>query len=193
MQDILQAKYYNICEEKVCKYLVQTRPQAKSITISLPEVHGIGKGLDSDIRPKKQVIKPIVTSRVKGTSQIKSRLGQGRAGLRQKIKIPMPPLTDKPIAKLSEKPIEQPKVTSKVSISKSSRIHYTITPVPDYTIPQTGSGDDSSSRMVKRKTIQDINKEIPMYSDPIYRPPTKPGVLPMPKAHRNLLDFDSQI
>ena len=46
MQYILQSNYYNIGEEKVGKYLVQTRSQAKSSGISLPEVHGIGKRLD---------------------------------------------------------------------------------------------------------------------------------------------------
>ena len=46
MQNILQSNYYNIG-----KYLVQTRLQAKSTTISLPEVHGMGKGLDPNLIP----------------------------------------------------------------------------------------------------------------------------------------------
>ena len=82
----------------------------------------------------------------------------------------MPPLINKPIAKLIGKPTEQPKVTTKDPIQDSSKIHDKITPIPDYAIPQTRSGDDLSSRMVKRKTIQDISKAILMYPDPIYRP-----------------------
>ena len=82
MQNILWANYYNIGKEKVGKYLVQTRSQVKFSGISLPEVHGVGKGLDPNILPEKQVIRPIITSEVKGTSQLKPRLGQGRAGLR---------------------------------------------------------------------------------------------------------------
>ena len=82
MQGILQSKYYNIGEEKVEKYLVQIRSQGKSNGIGLPEVHGIGKELDPNILPDKQVIKPIVTSEVKGMSQVKPRLGQSRACLR---------------------------------------------------------------------------------------------------------------
>ena len=39
MQSTLQSKYYNMRT-----YLVQTRSQAKSSSISLSEVHGIGKG-----------------------------------------------------------------------------------------------------------------------------------------------------
>ena len=106
---------------------------------------------------------------MKGTSQIKPRLGQGRTGLRQKIKTSMPPLLNKATVKLKEKPVGQPKVNAKVPIPESSRMHDTITPIPDYTIPQTSSCDDSSSRMVKRKIIQDISREIPMHPDPIYR------------------------
>ena len=65
MQNILQSKYYNIGKENIGKYLVQTRSQAKSSGISLPEVHGIGNGLDLNILPEKQVTKPIIVSEVK--------------------------------------------------------------------------------------------------------------------------------
>ena len=60
MQNILQSWYYNIGEE--IKYLVQMRLQTKSSGTHLSEVHGIGKGLDTNILPEKQVIKPIITS-----------------------------------------------------------------------------------------------------------------------------------
>ena len=60
MQNILQSRYYNIGKEKEGKYLIQTRSQAKSSDISLPEVHGTGKGLDPNIRPERQVIKPVI-------------------------------------------------------------------------------------------------------------------------------------
>ena len=45
---ILNEKYYNIE-----KYLVQTRSQARSSGITLPEVHGVGKSLDSNIKTGK--------------------------------------------------------------------------------------------------------------------------------------------
>ena len=51
-------------------------------------------------------------------------------------------------------------------------MHDKIIPIPDYAIPQTRSGDNSSSKLVKRKIIQDISREISMYPDPIYRPPS---------------------
>ena len=169
-QSMLQSKYYNIGKEKVGKYLVQTRSQAKSSGINLPEVHGMGKELDPNILPEKQVIKSIIASKAKGMSQIKPRIGQGRASLRWKIKTPMSPPINKPIVKLLEKPIEQPKVALKVPIPESSSFHDKIIPIPDYAIPQTRSCDDSCSRMVKRKAIQDISGEIPRCPDPIYRP-----------------------
>ena len=59
--------------------------------------------------------------------------------------------------------MEQPKITSKIPIPEISSIHDKILPIPDYTIPQTRSGDDLGSRMVKRKTIQDFSSKIPMY------------------------------
>ena len=99
MQSILQTRYYNLGQGNLGKYLVQTRSQAKSSGIKLLEVHSIGKGLDLNIQPEKQVIKPILIAETKGASQIKTRLGQGRAGLRCKIKTSMPTLINKPIAK----------------------------------------------------------------------------------------------
>ena len=42
----------------------------------MPEVHGIDKGIDPNITPEKQVIKPIISSEAKGISQVKPRLGQ---------------------------------------------------------------------------------------------------------------------
>ena len=53
--------------------------------IKLPEVHGVGKDLDPHVQPDKQTTRTIV-SEAKEISQTKSRLGQGGAGLRYKIK-----------------------------------------------------------------------------------------------------------
>ena len=69
MQSILQSRYYNLGEGNLRKYLVQTRLQVKSSGIKLPEVHGVGKGLDLNIQSERQVIKPILTTERKETSQ----------------------------------------------------------------------------------------------------------------------------
>ena len=70
MQGILHSQYYNLDEGNIGKYLVQTRSQAKSSGIKLPEVHGVGKRLDLNILQERQVIKPITTSEEKGISQL---------------------------------------------------------------------------------------------------------------------------
>ena len=66
---------------------------------------------------------------MKGVSQIKPRLGQGRASIKQKIKLPISPPLDKPIIQLKEKLIsEEPRnlvqsnITLKVPVQESSQI-----------------------------------------------------------------------
>ena len=57
MQNVLQTRYYNINEKEEEKYLGQTRSQAKTCGIALPEVHGIGKGINPNIKLEKQITK----------------------------------------------------------------------------------------------------------------------------------------
>ena len=121
MQGLLQARYYNIDEGNLGKYLVQTQSQVKSSGIKLPEEHGIGKGLDSNIQPKKQVVKPIAVTKAKEVCQIKLRLSHGRVGLRHKIKTSI----SKPIMQIMEKP------SSKVLLPNTSKIKYIAIPIPN--------------------------------------------------------------
>ena len=94
-------------------------------------------------------------------SQIKPRLGQEREGLRCKIKTPI--WIYKPIAQAMEK---QPKVI----VSKTPKLQDKVVPIPNYTIPQMKHRGDT----ISRQTIQKFSREIPIYSDPVYRPPPKP-------------------
>ena len=74
------------------KYLEQTRSQVRSSGIKLPEIHGANKGLDPHMQPDKQRSFPIQTVN-KGTPTHlipKPRIGQGRAGLRRKVKASQP-------------------------------------------------------------------------------------------------------
>ena len=67
---------FNMHEEnyyKVDSYLVQTRSQARSSGIKLPEVHGMRKNLDPNIKPEKQH-----ANSIKGRV-VKPCIGQGRA------------------------------------------------------------------------------------------------------------------
>ena len=79
MHNILQANYYY----KIDSYLVQTRSQAKSSGIKLPEVHGVRKNLDPNIKPEIED-----ANSIKGRV-VKPFIGQGRAGLKRKRSDPI--------------------------------------------------------------------------------------------------------
>ena len=77
-----------IDQPKTNEYLVQTRSQAKSSGIKIPEIHGTNKGLDPHVQPGKQrpLPSPPFHSIDKGPPIPKPRIGEGRAGLRRKVK-----------------------------------------------------------------------------------------------------------
>ena len=87
LRTVLQDKYYSLEGEKE-RYMIPTRLQMKVSGVQLPEVHGSRKGLDPHKVPEKQP-QPIVSSNI----ERKSRLGQGRAGVRRKTKAPPPQYT----------------------------------------------------------------------------------------------------
>ena len=68
-------KYNNFGNDK---YLIQMCSQAKTSGTKLPEVHGIEKGLNPNLRPEKQHAIP-----KQGKSK-RLRIGQGRAGSKGK-------------------------------------------------------------------------------------------------------------
>ena len=57
MYQILEDNFYleNLCTDK---YLIQMQSQAKSSGIKLPEVHGMRKNLDPNLRPENQYTLP---------------------------------------------------------------------------------------------------------------------------------------
>ena len=73
MCKILDDNYYNIE-----KYLIQTRSQARSSGVKFPEIHGMGKNLDPNLKPEKQ------HAISKQGSMERPHTGQGRAGIRRK-------------------------------------------------------------------------------------------------------------
>ena len=63
--------------------------QAKASGVKLPEVHGLDKGVDLNIRPERQIAKSQnLTTQL--NPQGKPRLGQSRAGPRRKTSAPTP-------------------------------------------------------------------------------------------------------
>ena len=90
------------------KYLIQTRSQAKSSHIKVPEIDGVNKGLNPHVKPERQKPLPSLPTHSSPTTNLaqpvdkgpptqiipKPRIGQGRAGLRKEIRtnqpIPLP-------------------------------------------------------------------------------------------------------
>ena len=93
-----------INQPKTSKYLIQTRSQAKSSGIKVPEIHGTNKGLNPHVKlgnqrplstlsmhsiPPTSLVQPV--DKGLPTHPIpKPRIGQGRAGLRTKFKTNLP-------------------------------------------------------------------------------------------------------
>ena len=76
MQAILKVRYYNVGQEKESRYLIQTRSQAKTGGIILPEIHGVNKGVDPSVKPEKQIPEPAKQA-TESNPQSKPGLGQG--------------------------------------------------------------------------------------------------------------------
>ena len=55
MKAVLKDRYYYVGNES--RYLVQTCSQAKDSGIKLPEVHGVDKGINPNIKPERQILK----------------------------------------------------------------------------------------------------------------------------------------
>ena len=91
-------------ETEANKYLVQTRSQAKSSGIKIPEIHGVNKGINPHVKPGRQRPLPTLpTHNIPPTNLTqpvnkgsptdpipKPRIGQERAGLRRKIQTNQP-------------------------------------------------------------------------------------------------------
>ena len=78
MHNALYETYYRI--EPQDRYLVLTQSQTKVTGITLPEVHGMKKMLETRVLPEKQ--KPQIQA--KQAVKIRPKLGRGRAGIRHK-------------------------------------------------------------------------------------------------------------
>ena len=84
LRTVLPDKYYSLEGENE-KYMIQSRSQMKAVGVQLPEEHGSRKGLDPHKIPEKQP-QPIVRPSI----EKKPRLGQGRAGMRRKVRLALP-------------------------------------------------------------------------------------------------------
>ena len=172
------------------KYLVQTRSQVRSSGIRLPEIHGANEGLDPHVQPGKRKSFPIQNIN-KGTPTHpipKPRIGQGRAGLRRKVKAPQPitsphPLPAQPIIEHDLRtvmPLPEPTSQSQSHVQPKilPRLLSQHHPIDPTHIPQ-----QIGPKIQHRLT--------PSYPDPYTRPPPKPPDISDPlDSQKDLLDSD---
>ena len=175
-----------ISETVTNKYLLQTSSQAKSSAVKVPEIHGVNKGINPHVKPERQ--RPLPTLPIhsilptnlaqpinKGppTHPIpKPRIGQGRAGLRRKIRtnqpIPLPKqmlaqpiLTPAPKEALS---LPDPTVQSQENVQPQHHI-----PIP---LPHHQLVDPTCIIQLIGSKIQ--HRPSPLYGNPYVRPPPRP-------------------
>ena len=96
--------------------------QVKSNGVTLPAVHGVDTGIDPKVWPEKQVIKPIIITETKDITQIELRLGQGRAGIKRKVKIQTPPQLSKPVQLTGKQNLQHPQNTAQPKTLSDSRL-----------------------------------------------------------------------
>ena len=142
MHKELQENYYDIDS-----YLVQTRSQARSSGIKLPEVHGMRKNLDPNIKPAKQYANPIKDS------VVKPHIGQCRAGLKRKRSDPINQ-TINPPSGLSQK------IPGKTKIKKG-KTNLVYSKGPMHTINNVDAGMTHTRPLIL---------DVPFHPDPTYRP-----------------------
>ena len=195
LRKVLHESYYKISDItrtvnlEMDKYMVQTRAQAKSSGVNVPEVHSVNKGLIPHVKPEKSAIilvacpifptchlRPVhhTPSTDQGPPRNavlpmpKHRVGQGRAGIRRKAKgtlaIPKPsqipiPLIPKP-APRTVQPFPKPLTQLQDSIVPQQHIP---------TMPQP-LVEPTPASFSQPKEPTTCNRPIPPYHKPFVRP-----------------------
>ena len=183
--------------------MVQTRAQAKSGGVNVPEVHSVNKGLIPHVKPAKSMIipvaclippthylRPVHHPPTNAVSPLpKPRVGQGRAGIRRKAKVTLPipkpmqtptPTITKPVPGTAQ-PLTEP-----VTQSQDSKVpqHH----VPTMLQPLVQPTPASTTQPLEPITH---NRPIPPYQEPFVRPPPRsPDAIPMSDTQKNFSDFD---
>ena len=124
------------------KYLIQTHSQAKTSGIKLPEVHGVGKSLDPNLRPEKQHTFP------KQGKLERLQIGQGRAGSKRKKPDPINQVIKQP-SNVSQEIPERTKIVT----GKTNSIHST---------------NDANDRLVNKNPFM---PDVPFHLDLLLRSP----------------------
>ena len=124
------------------KYLIQMHSQAKTIGTKLPEVHGLQKGLNPNLRPEKQHSIP-----KQGKSE-RLQVGQGRAGSKRKRSDPIKQALNHPSDVTQEIPGR-----TEIVAGKTNSIH---------------SINSVSDRLINNNPFM---PDVPLHPDPLLRTP----------------------
>ena len=153
MRAVLQDKYYSLENER---YMIQTRSQTRASGVQLPEVCGSKKGLDLHKIPEKQH-QPIVGLDI----EKKPRLGQGRAGVRRKIKAPPSQYTAPGSSESKPIIINSEAVSAEEPILPKSILEILISEVlPPYLLLQNRPPPKPPDQLIKRHEASDVKMDI---------------------------------
>ena len=219
LRNILHESYYRLnnmtelTDSGVDRYMVQTRAQAKSSGKKLPKVHGAKKTLILHIKPEKSVptacpippthhLRPIHhsphTDQRPPTNTLppvpKPRTGQGRAGIRRKLRVALP------FPKVIQTPtLPMPMPTPRTVLPLTEPI----TQSPDSTIlqPQVPTAvkpliQPTPASITKPLQSRIDPRPIPPYHELLLRPPPRPpDVTAVESSRKDLqgLDMDRKI
>ena len=158
MHMVLQENYY-----KIDSYLVQTRSQARSSGIKLPEVPGVRKNLDLNKKQERQR-----ANSIKG-SVVKPCIGQGRAGSKRKRSDPINQTINQP-SKLSQR------IPGKTEIEtgKTNQAH------------SKDPMDIINNVDVGMTHTKPLIPDVPFHPGPTYRPSPKPIRSNVPRSQESL-------
>ena len=172
-----------ISETETNKYLIQTRSQAKSSGIKVPEIHGANKGINPHIKPGRQrplpalpmhSIPPTTVAQPvdKGlpTHPIpKPRIGQGRAGLKRKMRTNQP--IPSPTQMLAET-IQTPTQKEVLSLPENTvQSQENVQPQHHVPIPLTQHQPVGPTYIMQPIGPKIQHRPSPPYQDPYARPP----------------------
>ena len=130
------------------KYLIQMRSQAKSSGIKLPEVHGMGKNLDPNLKPETQ------HTISKQGSKERPHIGQGRAGSRRKRPDPINQPNNQP-SNLSQKIPGRTEIETR----KTNHVHPKVL---------MHSINNANGKMTNNNPMI---PDVPFHPSPVHRPP----------------------
>ena len=157
------------------KYLVQICSQAKGRRKKLPEVHSVDKGINSDIKPERQILKS-------QKSVNKPKLGQGRESLRSEIKVPV---------QVQVQIKEENQTRNQNLIKQKEGLQVSLTRQTTVRNIEQETENDTIPKHISKPTVTKI--KIPMYPDPLMKPPPRLPDVKTQDDRKINLDLDLEI